>query len=154
MRTKFFYWLGCLLLALTFGSCSSEDDEVEAESDSDLPGVWVVDSEYHYYKEDGEMVDEWSYSYETAHDVLKFTIYDNGTVNQKQYYQGNCYYDETGTWTLKSGTLTIKIGDEDTLVYSIKTLNETTLVIEKYLKYKEDGVQCECYDLVSFHREN
>lgn len=151
MKTKFFYWLGCLFLALAFVSCSSDDDEV-GSSDS-LVGSWKPVDQQGWEKENGEIVDEWSGT-DSVDENSIFTFYENGTGVLSITYEDFDYtYNVNFTWKKSSNKLTCTVNGEST-TSTIKTLNSTTLIIEVNDKYTEDGVTYEEYSISTYRRLN
>lgn len=142
MRTKFFYWLGCLCMAVAFVSCSSDDDE-EVGSDNELVGCWLQIAEEGWYKEDGVIVDEWD---EPDDSNIYAYFYKDGTGVVKEYGMSFEF-----TWSLSSNKLTVTTYGE-TGTATVKTLNSTTLIIESKDKYVDEGVTCEEYTLQTYKR--
>jgi hypothetical protein len=140
MKTKLFCLLGCMLLALGFISCSSDDDE---ELNNDLVGCWLLIGDEGWEKEDGEIVDEWD---EPDSDNIYIYFYENGTGAQREYG-----YDWQFTWSVNSNKLTITAYGT-TGTGTIKTLNSTTLVVESQEKYTTDGVAYESYSKETYRR--
>jgi hypothetical protein len=146
MKTKLFCLLGCLFLALTFTSCSDDDGVGSSE---DLIGKWELYYEEGWEKVDGKIQSEWS-DYDN---YLRIIFYENKEF-LIQEYSTRWYDDLEGTWSLKSGKLKLVDSDYDDEyeTYTVKTLDDTTLILELHETFREDGENWEEYESMSFHR--
>lgn len=147
MKAKLFYFMACILCALSFTSCSSDDDEVG--STADLIGGWQLYTEQGWEKENGVKTDEWN---ETDITDIRAYFYEDGTCVQEEYYNKRWNIVGSFLWSLKGNKLTITDEDGEQEIGIVKTLNETTLELEHTDKYKEDGITYEDYDWQVYKR--
>jgi hypothetical protein len=150
MKTKILYWLGCLFLAITFASCSDDDDSPSA---SRLKGTW----ELIYFEEWETKNDEYDHQlqidYTTVTNSQVITFYEDGTLkNEEVNDRGeHTFY---GTWAIKGSTFWWDDSGEyerdDN--YKIVTLNKSTFIFEDYFTEFESGDKWTFYQKYTFQR--
>jgi hypothetical protein len=147
MKTKIFYWLGCLLLTLMFTSCSDDDGVGSGEN---LVGTWEIIHDEGWERVDGVTNSEW----DDYDNYLRLLFEEDKTFVMQEYYGNRWHKELYGTWSLKSGKLKLYSEDseDEPEVYTVKTLNATTLIIEMSDKYKEDGETWEEFNRLTFTR--
>jgi hypothetical protein len=138
--------LGFLFLALTFTSCSDDD---EVGSKASLIGVlWQEDSETYWVKQDGKIIREGEEIYDPNNPIgaSGFIFYEDGKCDFR-YYSRRGWESNWGTWTMKSNKIYFDDGDGSA---TIKTLNTNTLILETY--EKDSDSTDEYYSLETYHR--
>jgi hypothetical protein len=133
MKTKFNYLLVCLIAALSFTSCSSDDDDKSISAEN-LVGCWQASVERVWHDE-GE--DEST----TEYDWIRVYLNADGT-GRTDYKDGDSWltYFEY-TWTLNGNKMTWNYADFDlTEEYKIEKLDATTLVTYREYDYYDDDL--------------
>ncbi len=138
-----FIWGIVSILILELASCSDDENKIPSE----LIGTWQLVSASEWEKENGEIIDEYTYNYDE-----KVTFYDDGSYQswEKNGYS-NWELSTTGTWKYKKGKLYITddSGEDGTQTASVNTLSSSQLIMEFYEKYTESGTlyeYCETYE--------
>ena len=111
MKKYFLFLIVALTAAVSFTSCSNDDDDVNF-SKEDLYGTW----ELIRVKFDDEWVDltEWPNSYYGA----EITFYENGS-----YYGDGYFGSGRGTYKTHGNTITTYIGGEVYFIYKVSELS-------------------------------
>jgi hypothetical protein len=133
MKTKINYLLVCLIAALSFTSCSSDDDDKSISAEN-LVGCWQASVERVWHDE-GE--DEST----TEYDWIRVYLNADGT-GRTDYKDGDSWltYFEY-TWTLNGNKMTWNYADFDlTEEYKIEKLDATTLVTYREYDYYDDDL--------------
>lgn len=123
-KRNFCLLLGVLLSAISFSSCSDDDEKI---SSSGLIGTWQSES-WTGYEKDGIFFEEW----DEEDDTIKFTFYEDGTfILEEDEDWAETIYKDYGQWTYKEDTLYIECnGDVDW--YIIKKLTDKKLILETH----------------------
>lgn len=108
----------CVILSLTFNSCSDDDDEPKSDS---IVGTWrltIRDSD----------------GYESSLWYCQYHFKSDGTLEVKDWYSDSkepSSYEAKGTYSISNQFITIKIDDEWTEIYEFN-LSDNKLIIYDY----------------------
>ncbi len=125
------------ILGISTSSCSNDNDnDVWGNTDPAIIGKWQLVSTHSLEHVNGVVIKETT-SYEID-DMLEFKT-DNSVI-EYDLEKGTWKQDEKGKYSVNQNTLLMKLGS-DTDTYTIKQLNASTLILEKYERENEkDGV--------------
>lgn len=135
-----------MLLPICFTSCSDDDDEVPGSSSS-LIGKWEIIYNKYQYKEDGKIIEQG----EGEASGIGLIFHENGTCEHGEYYSGRWHWENMGTWIYKNGKISVTDGGYTETV-TVKKLTDSSLIVELFDKYTEDGVACEDYEYSEYRK--
>lgn len=154
---KTFKFLTVAVIALLAGgflqSCSDDDNDGPGSA-KDLVGLWEITHTINWEKVNGEI----EYEIDRDDNSLRYRFEEDGTVIEYYGYGSTYYVNEEGKYKYTGGKLTITwLDDDDNSDYdhrtmTVKNLDETTLVLEGHVKYKEDGDTYEEYALQTYRK--
>lgn len=112
---KKFYLFFILIMTLT--SCSSDDGNVQSNSNSQIIGTWGA-----------EFINDNDYPIDP-----KFTFLSNGDVKYYTYFNPEPELEEIGTWNLSGDILTMEFPENVLIMYK----NKVTFVSDSEIYFEE-----------------
>lgn len=153
MKKNKFYYFAFLFCTLTLGltSCEKEDDDNGGKS-SDLIGYWLPVSEEWELYIDGELYDQGSEDYSDEDEGIRFD-------KDGDFYwweaEANIETEYGGTYSYKNGKLKIhEEYDDETWIYTVKTLTSQKMVWEMTESGTEEGIQYKAVARITLRKVN
>lgn len=149
--------LATAVLALTFVSCSSDDDEV-APKQAAFIGNWKAYSSHSTLLKNGEIIEEDTYYYNNDEYYWVWDFRSDNTFIDMTSEDGD-FYTLRGNWMTSGGFLymeyrDLEMGYVETVPYKISHCTSTTFIVQETDTWTEGNVTYEEISEITLKKQN